>query len=83
MRIVGNVFDNKLGKQVEHLPNLKVAIRKEVQMALNGRMVVTEKVVRSIVDAECGYINTTHPDFPSGEKVRSSACTCVCVWVCV
>jgi vacuolar protein sorting-associated protein 1 len=67
------ILTNLLGKQLfRRYPNLKEKIHAVVINFFKKVMDPTNKLVRDLVAMEACYINTGHPDFLNGHRVRYS-----------
>jgi len=57
-------------QELSRFPVLRERIFEVVRMLLADRLEPTKHMVKSLVDIEAAYINTTHPDFSAIHSVQ-------------
>jgi dynamin 1-like protein len=68
-----HIADMSCSEELKRFPRLYDSVRETVHNHLRGFLIPTQTMISSIIQAELGYLNTSHPDFIGGKAALAAA----------
>jgi dynamin 1-like protein len=68
-----HIADMSCSEELKRFPRLYDCVRETVHTHLRGFLVPTQDMISNIIQAELGYLNTSHPDFIGGKAALAAA----------